>query len=303
VEDLRISLSYDDLDLDGLGTLGIGLVGTAHITEEAETFEVAATFKLVQGQGNELTLTVAGEVEGEGMRLISAGEGPSVVLEAGAAGDHRTWSAVHPLLSASFRVVSYDRMGMGGSGPSPRPRTSAVIAEQLREALRQAEVAPPFFLVGHSFGGALMRVFAARYQDEVAGLVLVDPAMEDFYTRAAAEQPAAYLAQLEEEILWSDGIASEGVRREFLAYETSMMQARAARLAPDLPVTVITATEMELPPELRAVWVAAQRDWVAEHPGVRQMLVDDGHRIPQQMPEIVARAVADLVDSAGSWRR
>ncbi len=236
--------------------------------------------------------TVSVRVEGQPMRVVVTGTGrPAIVLEAGAAADHRTWSAVQPLLARSSLVVSYDRFGHGESGVSPRPRTAAIIAEQLREALLHAGVEPPYLLVGHSFGGVLVRVFAARYPDEVAGMVLVDPVMEDFYPRAARAEPALYLSQLEEEIAWSDGEAGEGVRREFLAYETSLAQARVTRLPRGLPVSLISAAAMELPAQLRAIWTDEQRRWAARHARVTHTVVDHGHRIPQQRPEVIARAV------------
>jgi len=237
-------------------------------------------------------------VEGQPMRLLVSGTGaPTIVLEAGAGGDHGTWAAAQPQLANLSRVVRYDRLGYGASGPSPRPRTAAVVVEQLRAGLRAANIEPPYVLVGHSFGAAITRVYASRYPTEVAAMVLVDPALENFYSRATVEQPQSYLEQLEEEISYSDQKASETVRREYLAYETSMLQVRVADLPAELPVVLLTATEMELPPALRQLWVDEQSRWAVRHRNVHQILVKCGHRIPQQQPESVTEAVRRVLAS------
>jgi len=72
-------------------------------------------------------------------------------------------------------TVSYDRCGLGWSGPSKSERTPTEIAAELRDLLHAAGIPPPYVLVGHSFGGLVVRRYALNYPDEVAGVVLVDP--------------------------------------------------------------------------------------------------------------------------------
>jgi len=72
-------------------------------------------------------------------------------------------------------VVSYDRAGLGWSDLRPMPRTADRLVEELHTLLKRAAIPPPYILVGHSFGGLTMPLFAARFSDEVAGMVLVDP--------------------------------------------------------------------------------------------------------------------------------
>ena len=45
--------------------------------------------------------------------------------------------------------------------------------------LHEAQINGPYLLVGHSFGGINIRTFAARYSDEVSGIILVDSSHED----------------------------------------------------------------------------------------------------------------------------
>jgi pimeloyl-ACP methyl ester carboxylesterase len=72
------------------------------------------------------------------------------------------------------RVCSYDRSGLGWSDLCDQPCTPSSLADQLHSLLHAAAVPPPYILVGHSFGGLIVRAFATRFPEETLGLVLVD---------------------------------------------------------------------------------------------------------------------------------
>jgi pimeloyl-ACP methyl ester carboxylesterase len=99
----------------------------------------------------------------------------TIVMEAGLMSTVLSWSDLQHELSRSFRVVSYDRAGLGWSDLGPMPRTADRIVEELHLLLKRAGIGPPYILVGHSFGGLTMPLFAARFTEEVVGMVLVDP--------------------------------------------------------------------------------------------------------------------------------
>jgi pimeloyl-ACP methyl ester carboxylesterase len=83
---------------------------------------------------------------------------------------------VLPAVAEVTRACAYDRAGMGWSDAGPLPRTAARLATELRELLRAGEIPPPYILVGHSFGGLVMRLFACRHPADTAGLILLEPA-------------------------------------------------------------------------------------------------------------------------------
>ena len=123
-------------------------------------------------------------VDGHKMHIHCTGEGsPTVILAAGLDDFSIFWSQVQPELAKVTRVCSYDRAGLGWSEPSPSPRTSETMVDELHELLVNAKVHPPYVLVGHSFGGALTRSYARKYPDEVLGMVLVDTAPDDLFVR------------------------------------------------------------------------------------------------------------------------
>lgn len=114
------------------------------------------------------------------LHLYCTGKGsPTVILESGYGGSSLDWFEVQPEISKFARVCSYDRAGYGWSDPGPQPRTSAIEAQELHSLLRHAGVPDPYILAGHSLGGFMVRLYAARYPSEVAGIVLIDAAHPD----------------------------------------------------------------------------------------------------------------------------
>lgn len=120
------------------------------------------------------------EIGGQRLHLNCTGSGaPTVLLESGTGDVSVIWSLVQPGVSAFTRVCSYDRGGYAWSDPGTQPRTFAQLALELHTALGRLHVGPPYVLVGQSYGGLVIRGFAARYRSEVSGMVMVDAVHED----------------------------------------------------------------------------------------------------------------------------
>jgi len=99
---------------------------------------------------------------------------------------------IAPAVGRDARVCAYDRAGYGWSPPADAPQDGAEIATDLHELLHRAEIAGPYVLAGHSFGGLYVQSFAARHPDETAGMVLIDstaPAPSPSAGAEAAEGP------------------------------------------------------------------------------------------------------------------
>jgi pimeloyl-ACP methyl ester carboxylesterase len=120
------------------------------------------------------------DIGGQRLHLNCTGTGsPTVLLESGTGDISVIWSLVQPGVSTLTRVCSYDRGGYAWSEPGTRPRTFAQLVLEFHTALEKLHIGPPYVLVGQSYGGFVVRGFAARYAGEVSGMVLVDAIHED----------------------------------------------------------------------------------------------------------------------------
>jgi len=114
--------------------------------------------------------------------------GPTVVFESGIAATSQNWLRIQQSVAGYARAVSYDRDGLGWSSACTSPRTPSNIARELRETLERAGIPGPYVMVGHSFGGLVVRRYAAMYPGDVAGVVLVDPMRTEEWPPANEKQ-------------------------------------------------------------------------------------------------------------------
>ncbi len=148
------------------------------------------------------------DIGGRSLYLECRGQGaPTVVLEAGYRSPATVWSddlvqpdaprqMVFGGVAAFSRVCLYERPGAGTvlndvlvpsrSDPVPQPRMMSDMVADLHALLQAASVPGPYVLVGHSLGGALVRLYEAAYPDEVVGMVLVDAGHEDLFVQEQA---------------------------------------------------------------------------------------------------------------------
>jgi pimeloyl-ACP methyl ester carboxylesterase len=113
---------------------------------------------------------------------------PAVVFDAGIAASSLSWSRVQPEVARFTRTCSYDRAGLAWSEMSATPRSMPALVDELRQVIRHAQISAPFVLVGHSFGGLIIRAYARAHPSEVAGLVFVDPLHPEEWCRPSGEQ-------------------------------------------------------------------------------------------------------------------
>jgi pimeloyl-ACP methyl ester carboxylesterase len=116
------------------------------------------------------------DVGGSQLHIYCTGDGtPTVVLEAGATSLSVAWARVQPEVARTTRVCSYDRAGLGWSEAGDRPFNPLAVPDDLRRLLDESGERAPHIVVGHGLGAAYARMFAGRYADQVAALILVDP--------------------------------------------------------------------------------------------------------------------------------
>jgi pimeloyl-ACP methyl ester carboxylesterase len=129
------------------------------------------------------------DVGGRRLHVYETGQGsPTVLLEAGIAATSLSWRPVQGEIARFARVASYDRVGLGWSDAASTPLTLSGLVDDLQSLLKAAQLPPPYILVGHSFGGLIVRAFACRDPKDVAGLVLVDAVRPEEWHPLSDEQ-------------------------------------------------------------------------------------------------------------------
>jgi pimeloyl-ACP methyl ester carboxylesterase len=143
------------------------------------------------------------------LRRVGLG-GPSIVFESGGASSSAMWWPLQDRLADLATVVAYDRAGLGWSEPAPLPRRIEDRAADLHAMLVAAGVPAPYVLVGLSYGGPLIRIFAARHPELVAGLVFVDISHEMVFSMPGAQR---YLRRAVRMLRFAAAVAATGLLR------------------------------------------------------------------------------------------
>jgi pimeloyl-ACP methyl ester carboxylesterase len=249
-----------------------------------------------------LVATAAFAVPTEGLsphhRLLLQGEGArTVIFESGLGDTLEVWQRVQPLVAdGCTRTLAYNRAGYPGSDPAGGPRDAATIVAELRAELQSRNVSPPYVLVGHSIGGLYMQYFARNFPGEVAGLVLVDSTHWNQGMRLDESANTPYLGR-SAVTLFMPWI----MRREL---SDSMSAGAEVHSSPEvgyLPTIVLSSTRARADetPSARSRAEELQDDIAADFPQSRHIRVlDSGHYIQRDQPDIVVEAVRELAGCA-----
>jgi pimeloyl-ACP methyl ester carboxylesterase len=257
-------------------------------------------------------------VDGKAMRVWSAGieqrkaGQPVVILEAGAGEPGTfpldTWKPVFPEIARMAPVVAYERRGNGMSEADTEPPTLRRVARVLHALLQETRVAPPYVLVGHSWGGNYIRAFFDLYPNEVVGLVFIDadtgmgPTREE---KAAVVPPENRAETLAPPVLPPiPPNTPTGLRAEFEQIGKEMVsdgaETRTLRPVSGIPVAVIVATP---PARMRGISGAITRlmiqhdlELVLPSPNGILVTANVGHAVHEHDPVLVAHAIQHVLD-------
>lgn len=194
------------------------------------------------------------------------GSGPVVVLEAGIAASSVSWELVTREMARTNTVLSYDRAGFGYSDEPKHGCTALDAANDLHGVLERSGLPAPYILVGHSFGGLIVRVFQQQHPELVGGLILVDPVARSEWHRDTGISPdrkrmLARGAMLSRRGAWLAKIGVVGFALRLLTSGShripSFLAKASAGQGASVPRRLIDEVR-KLPPEL---WPVVAKHW------------------------------------------
>jgi pimeloyl-ACP methyl ester carboxylesterase len=212
----------------------------------------------------------------------------TIIMDAGYGDDSTTWRQVADEVSTYANVLLYDRAGLGKSGTSTNRRTSKEMVRELHQLIKQLDIASPFILVGHSFGGVNMQLFASEYRDEVTGLVLVDTTPSDYRER--------FLPTMSREFqnAYSKQFVREGNYDEFME---SLHQVKQANLDLSIPTTIISAGKKDFySAENQRLWNVLQKEMTGISSNATFVIAEQSaHYIQRDEPHLIVEAIRKLI--------
>lgn len=294
--------------------IGLGLIGAIY-----EALAEAADAKAYPPPGQLV------DVGGHRLHINCIGTGsPTVIIEAGLGDWSTSWGGVvQPEVSKTTRVCTYDRAGMGWSDPGPLPRDAAHFVKELHTLLRNANIPGPYIMVGHSLGGAVVRVFVHDYASEVVGVVLIEsmnpkqgaPSREILSQSESKSQPFSFKATLArfgvarllakvpaiapsmpagEEAYYPLYIRPQyfqTTENEGQGMPASLAQAAAVKNFGGLPLIVLTGKQNDM-----LGWPEWQTELLQLSSNSQQMFAENsGHNIQVDEPQAAVAAILQMV--------
>lgn len=277
------------------------------------------------------------DVGGYRLHLYCLGEGsPTVILEAGLGDSSLIWHDVQQSISGFTRVCSYDRAGLGWSDGSPFPRDPWRETTELHLLLEHARVPLPVVLVGHSMGGDLVHLFASRFPEQVAGVLLVEPSNQDQWKRIPGlvtewkeyrkdcrwdswkarigwlrfehqrldDYPAS-IRSLAEALSYAPAAAATNCQEIGSIIGSGPAEIARARTLGDIPLIVVTAghnifaddPSLPAPGSAGALWKQMQKETAALSSRGGQVFANDsGHFVQHDEPDVVVNQIRRLLD-------
>jgi pimeloyl-ACP methyl ester carboxylesterase len=278
------------------------------------------------------------DIGGRTLNLHCIGEGsPTVMFVSARTAPGYVWTPTQRGVAAFTKACWYDRADLGWSDPGPDPEWADAAARDLHALTQHAGLRPPLVLVGHSFGGYVIRLYHHRYPGETSAMVFADTALEDAGTIRG--MPHREMPRLPRPVIlglsavlgrlgmirflaskpgpppahWSaeewDILARLGRQRNILLADAKVGPGRASddlvRAAgglEDMPLIVLTQGNPSSASSAAAGvlpgWVALQRRFAERSRRGRQVLVPgSGHGMPQEAPDAIVDAVREMVAS------
>jgi pimeloyl-ACP methyl ester carboxylesterase len=234
---------------------------------------------------------------------------PTIVLETGIGAESSEWQLVATALARSRAVFGYDRAGRGESDPGQGDRDALTMVGELNALLEATQTKGPYLLVGHSFGGLLMRLFAAAKHASVDGLVLVESVHPRQFQMLGpafpASSPSEVPALVQMRDFWTGGWRAANSTREHVDFERSFAQDRSVTSLGNLPLCVVSAASFLNTPfipdaaarqRMQQLWNELQAELSRLSDNHRTVYLEkSGHFVQRDDPDSIVMAIEALL--------
>jgi len=246
----------------------------------------------------------------------------TVVFEAGLGGSALEWNPVVDLLGEEITTCVYDRAGYGWSDPSPHAAHATRLAVEANQLLKSIKIDGPILLVGHSFGGLIIRRLADLDSNNIVGMVLIDASHEDQLKRFEALGGASLVPTGDNFVVRVSGVpenlpaelsrkidAMSRLRKTYTAthgelsnFRLSIEQVTRNRKKFDFPVKVVSRgispyADDETGKKKTAIWKELQEDLInIGAQGDLTVASNSGHHVHVDEPGIIKQAITDLLN-------
>jgi pimeloyl-ACP methyl ester carboxylesterase len=230
---------------------------------------------------------------------VTPGKRPAIVLDAGGGADAGYWDALVPQIArrTGREVITYDRAGMGASDEVAGPWNLQAAADDLEAGLRKLGATHGVVLVAHSLAGEIATVLANRHPHWLAGAVLVDANVPEFFSDEVVDRMSAMYAPA---VQAAASAPSTPASRQLVALATSFGEVSRAfhRMAwpAEVPAVVIVSAQTPFEePAAAQGWRDAHARFVGAGPN-RKLIVADrsSHDVAHDRPDVVLDAIAKL---------
>ena len=244
---------------------------------------------------------------------------PTIIVDVGIAASSASWYKIAKELSKNTRICLYDRAGYGWSDSGRGERTTATIVHELKLLVKRAEIPGPYIIVGHSFGGFTARYFAAKFPENVTGLVLVDSSHpEQIYRLSALDNlgkkplitgrksiAPENFSEFEKKwyFLNSSRKATFAQMAELKYFKQSAYQVKHSGPLKDIPIAVLSRGISQLP-ELNGVsleneWQDMQKDLLnLSKNSWHSIIVNSGHNIHEEAPAKIIENILEVIEKS-----
>lgn len=245
------------------------------------------------------------EIDGHKQHILDKGEGsPVVIFITGAGADLKDFDAVQSELADYTRTLSYDRAGIGLSEELDNERTVDHLADELQKILDKENIHAPYILVGHELGAFIVRWFTHAYPNQVAGIVMIDPAYEGFMDTLRNTRSAEQRRRMKDMVDLGIVNMPKATRKELEHLKKDEELLRTAKLPTTIPITLITSdrfsnTDRKVGASSEAIarWITFLEQLKEQAPQLKHVEAKmNSARIHQEEPQLVIKEIRSLLE-------